>query len=216
MQLEKELLDARAEAKAARSEVVGTERMGSLLVAELVERIRIENKEGWSPEPILGFRMWVIRETGVFGAKTRWRRPKMTSACLNRIPGEDLPHGFDRCGPPACGIYATKSLAVLRRELGVADINGYMVGLVGMTGKVVEHDRGYRAAEAEAVAVALSLNGRHLMTDDECVIADLFADPARTIGEIGVAGKTDQREADEYLERWKEENESWTWEQRSE
>jgi hypothetical protein len=62
-------------------------------------------------------------------------------------------------------------------DLGLPAINGLVVGLVALTGKVVEHTKGYRGARAEVVAVGVGLGKRLLVTDDREMIAALFAGP---------------------------------------
>ena len=209
--LECQLAETRKELKAVRNEIEGTRRAGELLVEEILDRVRREHGEGWSPTPVFGFRMWVVRDNSLYGAMTRWRTPQMTSTCLNLIPGEDVPHSIRRCGPPACGIYATKSLDVLRRELGAGDTDGYVVGVAALKGKVVEHDRGYRAAQAEASAVTACFEQRHLFTDDPTVIADLFENPLSAININGSVGKPRPGQSDRYLTQWKEKQDIWTW-----
>ena len=108
-------------------------------------------------------------------------------------------------------IYATKDLGVLRRELGVAEMNGYAVGVVSLSGKVVEHVRGYRGRHAEVCAIAVRLNDRYLRTDDPRVITALFGDPSTTLATHGVAGRPRAGDSDQYLYDWKEEEEKWTW-----
>jgi hypothetical protein len=59
---------------------------------------------------------------------------------------------------------------------------------VHLAGKVVEHDRGYRAERAEVASLCLIGRHRALFADEPEVIAAAFADPAwvldsdRTVG----------------------------------
>ncbi|MGH8915747.1 MAG: hypothetical protein ACRDZM_14675 [Acidimicrobiia bacterium] len=209
--LESELAATRQELKAVQSEINGSLRVGALLVEEVLDRVRNEQKEGWSPTPILGFRLWAVEEAGLLGARLRWPGASMTGSCLNRVPGEDIPHSTSRCGPPACGIYATKDLALLHRELGVGEIDGFAFGVVALTGKVVEHQHGYRGAAATAIAVAARARGRHLETDDPSLITSLFDDPMAALARSGVTGAPGRGDADRYLEQWKENHDTWIW-----
>lgn len=215
-ELETQLNDVNEELRASQAEVAGSQVAAFLAVDELLKRVRIEHGEGWSPTPVLGFRMWVVRDNTVHGAMTRWRTPRMTAQCLNAVRGSDIPHPVRTCGPPACGIYATKRLEVLRRELGIGNVNGYVIGVVALRGKVVEHDLGYRAARGEVVAAATRLSRRQLLTSDSDVIARLFRDPTSTTTREGsdVLPPTDK--IDEYLNQWKEKQDTWTWETKSE
>ena len=49
---------------------------------------------------------------------------------------------------------------------------------MALTGKVVEHDDGYRAAEATVVALGARLEGRVLLTNIPDMLDDVFADPS--------------------------------------
>ena len=53
------------------------------------------------------------------------------------------------------------------------------MGIVELTGKVIEHQRGYRAANAQAVALVISGVGEPMATDDPSRFDRLFADPNR-------------------------------------
>jgi hypothetical protein len=210
--LESQVADARAELKAVESEIEGSRVVGALLVDEILDRVRIEQGEGWSPAPILGFRIWSVHKGRLHGAKIPWTSPALTSRCLNRVPGEDMPHSTLRCGPPACGIYATKTLDTLRSQLlSPGHRDGIAIGLVAMTGKVIEHELGYRAASVETVALTLSLSGRVFATADPAGIDALFADPVGTLDAAGTDA-ADTVDPDRFLETWKEERETWTWE----
>lgn len=201
--------------KAAEDEIEGSHRTADLYAREMVDAIKRREREGWSPIPIHGFRMWVVRNNGLHGAMTRWRAPELSSVCLNQVKGEDIPHSIRKCGPPPCGVYATKELAVLRRELGVGDVDGYVVGVVALEGKVIEHARGYRGAKARVVAVAARFDGRFLHTDARETIEGLYADPRSTMSSLGQAGRPGAGQSDEYLTEWKEQNDTWTWETKS-
>ncbi len=214
--LERQLAETRRELKAVESEITGSLRVGAMLVDEVLDRVRREQREGWSPTPILGFRLWAIKETGLLGAKVLWPRPTMTSSCLNRVDGEDVPHSIRHCGPPACGIYATKDLDTLHRELGVGDVDGFAFGVVALTGKVVEHQHGYRGANATAVVMTARQGAYHLETDDPALLSSLFDDPKAALATSGVSGVPGVGESDRYLNQWKESQDTWTWDQSSE
>ncbi|MEA1902706.1 MAG: hypothetical protein U9N56_04185 [Actinomycetota bacterium] len=214
-ELQRQLADTHKELVAVKGEIEGSRRTVELFLSEVLDDIRRSQGEAWSPTPIYGFRMWAVRQDGLHGAMVRWREPRLTSECLNQIPGEDVPHSVRICGSPACGIYATKSLAVLRQELGVSDIDGYVIAVVALSGKVVEHEHGYRAARAEVVAVAGRLGGRHIFTDDPETITDFFARPSSTLVSVGKVGKPDGGETDRFLNEWKENQDKWTWDEKS-
>jgi hypothetical protein len=213
--LEKQLNETQSQLDAVRAEIAGTSTAVGLALEETIGSIRRDYGEAWSPTPVLGFRMWVIRDNGLYGAKTKWRIPKLRSICLNSVPGQDVPHSTTRCGPPACGVYATKELATLRKELGVGDIDGYVLGVVALSGKVVEHESGYRGAVAQAIDVAGRWNGHHIMTSDTGDISNAFGDPDETFKDLGESNSLVKGAIDSYLTTRKEERDQWIWEEKS-
>ncbi len=151
-----------------------------------IAEIRRTQVEMWSPTPISGYRAWAITEDGMRGVWTLWKRPVLTARCANQFadPDGEVPHTDERCGRLGCGIYATKDLqALLDSELGATLGRSFAVGRVHLTGKVVEHEYGYRAAVAEATAVVAFHGDRTLLADDPAAIAGLFADPTATMAE---------------------------------
>ena len=215
-ELQLQLKKAQRELTAVDHEIDGSWQAAYLLVEDQIDEIRRQYGEGWSPVPIFGYRLWAIRDTGLFGYRTQWRRPSLTSTCLNNVPGEDVPHSVHRCGPPACGTYATKSLKVLREELGITEVSGYAVGVVALTGKVIEHDQGYRAAHASVAAISATVEMQYLNTNNLKVIQQFFQRPTETLDEHGTPGPPNLRRGDDYLKQWKELNDTWTWEKNSE
>lgn len=182
--------------------------MGALLFDDAIDQIKRDNGEGWSPIPVLGFRAWNLRPTGLVGVKVRWPKPQMTAECLHHVVGEDLPHSWGKCGPPACGIYATKNLDVLLMEVN-RDLEVPAIAVVAMSGKVIEHELGYRAQRCQAVAVAGTIDGNQFATDDPGAITDLFANPVDAVTTWGSTNACGPRT---YLTKWKEEHETWIWE----
>lgn len=118
--------------------------------------------EWWSPRPVLGYRLWEMREGRLHGAWTPWPTHRKTAVCLDkqsRATGP-VPHDAAECRRPPCGIYALASPGRLRRAAEHAIVNRAVpttlaIGLVAMWGRVVEHEHGYRAEHAEVVALAL-------------------------------------------------------------
>ena len=201
--LEKELEETRRKLRGARLEVEATDKTARLLIDHLIEEIRRANGEVWSPVAVLGFRLWTIRASGLFGYMTQWRSPHVTAVCLNRFPGDDVPHGRG-CGPPRCGIYATKDVGFLIDGSGIETVGGYAIGVVGMSGKVVEHESGYRAAIAEVQAISLNCDGRNLNTDDVEVIERLFRQPMETLRLEGARRPAHRLATERFLNEWKE------------
>lgn len=179
--LQSQLDEVRSEIEAVESELEGSKRAGALLIDEILEAVANEYGQRWSPVPIRGFRVWRIEDSVVKGSQVDWPEPTMESRCLRAVPGEDIPHSVDRCGPPACGVYAVKRLDMFPADLTGGEIHRSVVGVVALTGKVVEHTDGYRAQRAEAVAVAINHEGRHWLVDEPELIRELFEDPETAI-----------------------------------
>lgn len=134
----------------------------------------------WSPVAVLGFRAWAVKRhlTGVYGV---WAEPSYRAGCHTR-GGErfdpEVPHTDGRCGNPPCGIYAYKDPGSLIAEVGpIAGQQRVAFGLVAMTGKVVEHTRGYRASHVRVLAMAVAGRGRLVEVEGEEWLRRLFDDP---------------------------------------
>lgn len=123
---------------------------------------RSRDQEWWSHQPVLGFRMWDMRGGKLHGAWIAWEGPSKTAQCLDKQSKATgpVPHDASECRPPPCGIYALKGTRSLRTAAERAIRTNAVpmtlaIGLVAMTGRVIEHDDGYRAQQAEVVALAL-------------------------------------------------------------
>lgn len=150
----------------------------TLLVEDAVRRIEREHPEGWSPRPVLGYRWWDLRPEGLFGVVVRWEQPELSATCrANGVEDDEVPHTDGRCGHPPCGIYASKQVHRLLSEFAAGVPYGFAIGLVEMSGKVVEHEHGYRAASARVVALAVSGAANTVLTDDPELIGRIFAEP---------------------------------------
>ncbi len=140
--------------------------------------------EMWSPSPVVGYRAWAITSDGMQGVRTLWARPTLTARCPSPFGDDpdDVPHTDDRCGRLGCGIYATKDVpSLLDSELGSSLSGSFAVGRVELTGKVVEHEFGYRAATATVTRVIAFHDGRRLWAAEPEPIGRLFADPVTTM-----------------------------------
>lgn len=209
-ELELMMIESRQELAVVEGEIDKSRKTGAFLIEEILHQVRIDYDERWTPAPIKGFRMWQITETGLQGVKTRWTSPVMDARCLQRVPGQDVPHSLGQCGPPACGIYTTKRLDLFPRSATGHLDRGQALGVVAMTGKVVEHTDGYRGAHATVVAIAARLNGRWLATDDSRLVHDLFTDPHTTITRAGHPEPFDDQTINQLLERAMKKEQTWT------
>jgi hypothetical protein len=181
--IEEQLTQLATERRRLLEEDARIDLMRTALVDDVAEQIRRRHKEGWSPSPVTGYRVWAIADNRLQGATGRvWEQPQLDAECDRSRTNRDLPHTDRHCSAfgHGCGIYAAKDPA--RLEEGSTT---WVLGIVHLSGKVVEHEHGYRAARGQVVAVAAQDEGRLLATCDPDRIADLFADPTATIRRSG-------------------------------
>jgi hypothetical protein len=140
--------------------------------------------EFWTPGVVLGFRMWEVRG-GLQGARKHWDRPEYEARCLSRRTGRDdgeVPHTDGRCGYPPCGLYCFKEPAQLVAAFGLpGGAAQWVLGLVSLSGKVVEHENGYRARNARVLAAAVAGRGLVIRIEGNARLQALFANPEATI-----------------------------------
>jgi hypothetical protein len=142
---------------------------------------REQAETSWSPAPVLGFRMWRLYRQTLRGARRVWPEPYLAAECP-QLPGAEpgeVPHRDGPCGRPGCGIYAVPEVPELFRVMPPWYLlEGTVFGLVELSGMVIEHERGYRAAHARVVAVVVGSLGRIVTSDDAAWIESLFRRPA--------------------------------------
>ena len=133
--------------------------------------------------PVLAYRAWGIAQNRLRGVRVAWPVPTVEARCLDygRRSGADaadVPHTDGSCGPPPCGIYATRTAAAAVEAI---EHDGPLaLGVVALSGKVVEHEHGYRAAVASALALVVAANGE-LMRFVGMDVDELFLVPDATI-----------------------------------
>lgn len=201
----------KAEISGMASEIRRIEKWVEFCLEDAIERVKRDNSEGWSPRPVLGFRVWWIGDGALNGVKAPWLNRKMGAVCLTRGRDVEIPHSDGRCGRLGCGVYAAKTIEPLYRNFDVRSIKDFALGLVAMTGKVVEHDDGYRAAEATVVALAAALRGHMLLTNDPDLIDVVFEYPDLIEGEAVVADQEQRlREMETYISDQARRQGEWT------
>jgi hypothetical protein len=173
-QLEEMAAEIAAEKMALEAEISGIDRAVEALIREVLPAIGERFGEGWSPTPVLGYRLWAWNEGEMHGVRARWDGPRMAAECGTARDRVEVPHSDGRCGRLGCGIYAAKDLRRLLEEFAPALKSAFVAGLVELTGKVVEHDRGYRGAEATVVAAVVVASMEAEFTADEDRIEALF------------------------------------------
>jgi hypothetical protein len=158
-----------------RSFELGIEESAEAFLGEVLPDIARRFEEAWSPTPVLGYRIWATSDAGIHGVRQQWREPRLRATCAETSSITEIPHTDGRCGRLGCGVYAAKNAAQLLSEFAPALRSSFLVGLVGLTGKVVEHERGYRGAEATVIAVASVSNMRAAFVSEVSDLEPLFA-----------------------------------------
>jgi len=208
--LRSRISELEAEATLLEEEAAGFAKGIMAVLGDTVERAREANAEGWSPVPVLGYRMWSATAAGLVGFRTAWRSPRLDAFCTTRRAGSDVPHTRGECRNPPCGIYATKTLA----ELVAAhpgEVGGNIaLGLVALSGKVVEHERGYRAARADVVAVGMWVSDRLVLAGTPAAVAAAFSRTGPSLAAAGEAGPEPLTTITAFLAARHEEREPWT------
>ena len=129
--------------------------------------------------PVLAFRAWGIARGRLRGARVAWPVATIEARCLDWSGPQaadriDLPHTDGRCGLFPCGIHAFKAASAA--VAGAPADGPGAVGGVALSGKVVEHEHGYRAAAATAVGVLVVSRGE-AMRFDGIEVDELFTMP---------------------------------------
>jgi hypothetical protein len=198
------------EAATIDGEVLGLQRALEALYLDVAEHRGLDLNQWWSPIPIVGYRAWLIEEDGLHGARVRWTSRHLTAGCLGTSAESEVPHVRGECGSPPCGIYATKSLKTLFRFFGGGVVREVALGLVSLSGRVVDHDLGYRGARAQAVSLAVIRGQGLYLTDDPDEIDRLFTSTRDEIGLMCQPTKHPIEEALAYLEHQERRHQQWT------
>jgi hypothetical protein len=208
--LQSRLAEAASELEVVQAEIAGSRQAGGLLIQEILDRVRVEQGEAWSPVAVRGFRIWEIRDASILGFQLKWSSSSMVARCLRQVVGDDIPHSESQCGPPACGIYAAKTLDPFAYGVTGCLHDGWAIGVVALSGKVIEHEHGYRGAHGSVVAIATRLDRRWLVTAIPEHVRSFFEDPERTVSSLGRTGFPRQSAARQFLNTWKEKEQLWT------
>ena len=169
-----QLSDLTAEIVVLEAEQEGLDKTLGLVLDTALRDLKAKHSEAWSPFPVLGFRIWDLRPTGFYGFREHWNHHTLSAYCPTTKTSREVPHTDGSCGEPPCGFYAAKDVVALLSENPGHQIERLAVGLVGMAGKVVEHERGYRSQEATVLAIAFAKGDTFRITDDPIEIQLLF------------------------------------------
>lgn len=163
-----------AEVDALDVEVVGLDKTIRFFLSDVIGQIEAEHGPSWSPVPMLGFRVWEMKNREFHGYRVRWEHRSMSAVCAGGANNEDVPHTEGQCADPPCGIYAAKDVDRLIAEHSGAGTGSMTIGLVAMSGKVVEHEEGWRAERVTVLALTFMRGDRIMATDDPDEIEFLF------------------------------------------
>jgi hypothetical protein len=147
--------------------------------------------------------MWDVRGS-LWGAARAWDRPEHEARCLSRRAGNsdvDVPHTDGRCGYPPCGLYCFKEPEQLLAAFGLPTGPRLAVlGMVALSGKVVEHENGYRAQKARVLAAVAVGRGMVVRIEGEARLRSLFSRPEATINSLVLGDPAVAEEVAEPLE----------------
>jgi hypothetical protein len=168
------LATIQTEVDALEAEVAGTDKTLRYFLSDVISRVEVDHGHAWSPVPMLGFRVWTLRDDAFHGYRVRWQHRSMTARCELTNDSDNIPHTDGQCANPPCGVYAAKDVDRIIEAHGTLEVERLAVGLVAMTGKVVEHEHGWRAEEVTVLALAFVRGGRIFTADDPDEIELLF------------------------------------------
>jgi len=161
-----------AEVDAMDAEVSGLDKTIRFFLSDIIRQLETEHGPSWSPVPMLGFRVWELKNGEFHGYRVRWEHRSLSAICAGGADNEDVPHTDGQCADPPCGIYAAKHID--RLISAHPDVGSMAVGLVAMSGKVVEHEQGWRAESVTVLALTFMRGDRIMRTADPDEIEFLF------------------------------------------
>lgn len=198
------------------AEVDRMEAASELEVSRAILSIQQRHGEVWSPNPVVGFRAWSVEVDGLRGVRARWTSPRFEATCdypFGSRTDLEVPHTDGSCGTPPCGIYATHHIETLLASGLTDNLAEMAVGTVAMSGKVVEHEHGYRARTATITSILAFCSDKAYFTNEPGLIGELIAAPLATVGRLGQT--IDNARTEVALERYGRSH-PWTSENRSE
>ena len=80
--LERELATTRSQLDTVETEIQGTRTFAAFLIGDILDRVRSEHGEAWTPFPISGYRIWRIEKTSCMAHKCHGRHPHMSQGVL--------------------------------------------------------------------------------------------------------------------------------------
>lgn len=171
-------------ADAKKLERRGTTQQTGARRARMRELMAVDPKVMWSPSPAIGYRVWELKPSGFSGVRDVWTSSSFTATCES---DGDVPHSDGRCASVAfgCGVYVAKDLRTLLTSFGVAERDNVAVGAVALTGKVIEHERGYRAEQTRVVTLAFLDRLWMTLIEDEDDVSEAFSSRGNRVKSLG-------------------------------
>ena len=168
-------------------EVLGCLTGSEALLTDLVSRFEAIDGHDWTPIPIVGYVRWTSDGGAMSDGGSTWESDSAIARCPISAPG-NLPHATSRCAERDCGIVALRRLHDLDDHRGAGMT---AVGRLALTGRVVEHEHGFRAELASATAIVVADGTRWFRTADVVQIERFFAAPEATFAELSAPMPTD-------------------------
>jgi len=161
--------------------------------------VRVAESVWWSPRPVVGYRTWQMIGDELHGARMPWSIPQQTARCLHRwTSNRPVPHDAGDCGSPPCGIYAVKDTRQVRGLIEPWFEQGSLtvaVGVVALSGRVIEHDHGYRAEHAEVAALSVISGAKpgvsSIWVEGPIDLTEIFVSPQRFL-EVNRSKRSDR------------------------
>lgn len=158
------------------TEVLGCLTGSEALLSDLVGQLEEIDGHDWTPIPITSFTMWHLVDSAMHDGSVPWQTNVAVGRCT-QAEEPPAPHAIDRCAAAGCGIVGLKRAGDLA---GFAHDGIAAIGRLEMSGRVVEHEHGFRSQLAEVVAVIATDGRRWFRSRERSQIEALFAAPAQT------------------------------------
>lgn len=168
-----------AERDRLRGEIVGCLHGAEALLVDLIDNLESLDGPCWTPTPIVGYSRFDVVDGALHDGDHRWDGSTLRPACpAGRV---SPPHEHAACRGAACGVLVWKALDRL------PDVSGAELAAiveVSISGRIVEHDLGYRG-ESGRIAALMAFDGGHwFRTRDTDQIEWFTTSPLEAFGNL--------------------------------
>jgi hypothetical protein len=168
-----------AERERLKGEIVGCLHGAEALLIDLVDRLESLDGPCWAPTPIVGYSRFDVVDGALDDGDHTWDEWTLRPAC----PDGRLspPHENGACRDGACGVLVWKALDQL------PDVSGAKLAAlveVSVSGRIVEHDLGYRGEFGRITALIAFDGGRWFRTRDTDQIEWFTTAPLEAFAEL--------------------------------